>query len=124
MPVKIRLAKKGASRKGSIAMELLSGCVEGFDQQIDIVVEELEVVVHAFFSTDRWQVHDYLRAGVPSNRLRCLEVKIGLDQYHLAVLPPHQLDQFHGMGGCRRNPRPRLHVADHVEAEVFGEVGE
>src|SRR2546425_421278 len=124
MPVKIRLAKKGASRKGRIAMELLSGCAKGFDQQIDIVVEEREVVFHAFFPTDRWQVHDYLRPGFPSNRLRCLEVEIGLDQYPLAVLPPHQLDQFQGMRGCRRNPRPRLDVADHIEAEVFGEVGE
>src|ERR1700680_673539 len=124
MPVNIRLARKGASRKGRIAMGLLLSCAEGLDQQSDIVIEELEVVVHPFFPAYRGQVHHHLRARFPPNRLRRLEVEIRFDQHHLAVLPPHELDYFQGMRWGRRNPWPRLNVADHVESEVFGEVGE
>src|ERR1700676_4197349 len=124
MPVNIRLAKKGASRKGRIAMNLLLSCAEGLDQQSDIVIEELEVVVHAFLPAHRGPVYDHLRAGFPANRLRRLEVEIRLDQHYLAVLPPHELDYFQSVRWGRRNPRPRLNVADYIESEVCGKVGE
>src|SRR3954451_5913710 len=122
MPVNIRLAKNGARRKGRIAIGFLRTRSEGLDQQADVVIKKFEVIVNALLSTHRWEIYNHLSAGFPSNRLRCFEVEIRLDQDHLAVLSFHELDGFQGVRRRGRNPRSRLDVPDHIQSEMFSEV--
>ena len=55
--------------------------------------------------------------------LGCFQVEIQLHHYDLNVIAPHHADQFNRVAGTRRNPGPRFHIADHIQAKVFRKVG-
>ena len=55
--------------------------------------------------------------------LGCFQVEIRLHHNDLNVIAPHHADQFNRVAGARRNPGPRFHIADHIQAKVFRKVG-
>ena len=126
MPVRMRLAAKGAARKlQDVEVHAVTRAPVGLDgghQQLDVVVEELDVVGDLLLAAHRGRQHHHLGAGLPRDGVRRLEVEVGLDQEDLDALPLHLLDEVDGVAGRRRDAGPRLHVADHVQAEAVAEV--
>src|SRR5260370_6838620 len=114
MPVRMRLATKGASRKRKISIEgspELVGGVECLLQFGDGVIEKLEVVGDFFFSPDRWRQNENLAAGLARYGVRCLQIEVWLDHNHLDVLLLHLPDELDGVLRARRNAGPGLNLA-------------
>src|ERR1700674_1332285 len=86
---------------------LRSALLNGVDEQIDIVVEQLEVVRYFLHAADRRRHHEYLRAGLPSDRHRRLQIEVRFDEHQLHVLPLHLVDEVEGVLGCWWNARTR-----------------
>src|SRR6266849_11067680 len=125
MPVRMRLATKGASRKRKISIERSPELVRGVERLLelaDVVIEKPEIVGDFFFSPDRWRQNENLAAGFARYGVRCLQIEVGLDHNHLDVLLLHLPDEFDGVLRARRNAGARLHVANHVEVEMLGEI--
>src|SRR5713226_7360475 len=125
MPVRMRLATKGASRKRKISIERSPELVRGLEcllQFADVVIKKLEVVGDFFFSSHRWRQHQHLAASFARHGVRCLQIEIWLDHNHLDVLLLHLPDEFDGVLRARRNAGPRLNVADHVQVKLFRKV--
>src|SRR4029434_4466278 len=100
MPVRMRLATKGAARKASIAESMSSSVcggadlLEGANQEIDVVVEQLEVVRHFFDSAHRRRHHQHLGSRLPADGGRRLQIEVRLNEYQLHVLSLHLVDQI------------------------------
>src|SRR6266849_3306679 len=125
MPVRMRLATKGASRKRKISIERSPELVRGVEcllQFADVVIKKLEVVGDFFFSPDRWRQHQNLPTGFARHGVRCLQIEVWLDHNHLDVLLLHLPDELDGVLRARRNAGPRLNVADHVQVKLFRKV--
>ena len=61
-----------------------------FDEQVDVVVEQLEVVGHFLDAADRWRhAPGPCAPVVAGDRVRRLEVEVRLDQDELDVLRLH-----------------------------------
>src|SRR3979409_440250 len=124
MPVKIRLARKGASKNGRISIRspycaALLCRLKRFGQQINIVVKQLKIIRNLLFASNGGQVHHYLSASFACDGLWGFEIEIRFHQHDLATFPLHQLNEFDSMARSRRNTRSRLDVANHIEAEVL-----
>src|SRR5260370_17490607 len=115
MPVRMRLATKGASRKRKISIERSPELVRGVEcllQFADVVIKKLEVVGDFFFSPDRWRQHQNLPTGFARHGVPCLQIEVWLDHNHLYLLLLHFPDQLTPVLRARRNAGPRLNVAD------------
>src|SRR5919198_3603633 len=126
IPVRIRLAAKGAARNFRILRSMSLLCSGGLDrvhEELDVVIEELEVVGDLLLASDGGRHDQHFRSGLSRDRVRCLQVEVGLDHDDLHVLALHLLDHVDRVRRRGRDPRPRLDVADDVEAEPLGEVG-
>src|SRR5262249_5255726 len=127
IPVRMRLATNGAARNSSIEVSTLfapSCLLDRFDEQVDVVIEQLEVVGD-FLDPAAAGRHDQdVAADVAGDLLRRLQVEVRLDQDQLHVLPLHVVDQIERVLRRRRNAGPRLDVADDVEAEPLGKIRE
>src|SRR6187455_1903853 len=68
MPVRMRLATKGAARNASIAESMVSSLrlgadfLQRADEQVDVIVEQLEIVGDFLDAADRWRHHEDLGA--------------------------------------------------------------
>src|SRR5262249_39254725 len=125
MPVRIRLATKGAARNERMSRSMASASSHFLDrgeQQVQIVGEELDVVRDLLLAADQRRHDQHLAAGLAGDRVGCLEVEIRLDELQLHVLPLHLGDQLQGMAGGGWYAGTRLDVADDVQAETPGEV--
>src|SRR5260370_17377795 len=125
MPVRMRLATKGASRKRKISIDRSAELVRGVEcllQFADVVIKKLEVVGDFFFSPDRWRQHQNLTTGFARHGVRCLQIEVWLDHNHLDVLLLHLPDELDGVLRARRNAGPRLNVADHFQVKLFPKV--
>src|ERR1700741_3797639 len=123
MPVKIRLAINGHNRNGRISI-VSFGLLESLFDQVDIVIEQLKIICHLLLSAYRREVHEYFGSCRRPNAVRRFQIKIRLDQNEFAILALHQPNQFDGVAGRRWNAGPRLHISDHFEVKMLGEVGE
>src|SRR5437762_14062376 len=110
MPVRMRLATKGAARNESMdesimmsERSLLRRALNRVDEQIDVVVEQLEVVGHFLDASDRRRHHEDFRAGFASDGIRRLQIEIRLDEDDLDVLPLHLVDEIQRVLRRRRN---------------------
>ena len=93
------------------------------DQQVDVVVEQREVVSDFLHAADRGRHHQHLGAGRPADGVGRLQIEVRLDQHQLHVLPFHLVDQIERVLRRRRNARPWLDVADHVEPNRSAKLG-
>src|SRR5215472_17017952 len=95
MPVKIRLAIKGARRNERVSIEsslfVLRECA---DQEIDVVVEKLEVVGDFLVSADRGHEDEHLAAYAAGDRIGRSQVEIGRDEDEFDAFPLHQVDHI------------------------------
>src|SRR4051812_19391738 len=90
MPVRIRLATNGAARNASIDVSstlFRPALLDGVDQQVQVVVEQLEVVRHLFRAPDRRRHDEHFAARAPADRVRRLQVEVRLDEHQLHPLP-------------------------------------
>src|SRR4029453_2291004 len=125
MPAMTRLARNGHLRNSrtavsscmetSVASALRADVLQGTDQQVDVVVEELDVVRNRLFPADRRRHDQHLGARLASDGVRRLLIEIRLHQNHLDVLPLHLLDEIERMPRRRRNPGAWLDIANDVE---------
>src|SRR3989442_885266 len=130
MPVRMRLATKGAARNESMdesimmspSAYLLRGALNRVDQQIDVVVEQLEVVGHFLDASDRRRHHEDFRARFAPDGIRRLQIEIRLDEDDLDVLPLHLVYEIQRVLRRRRDARTRFDIADDVEAEALSEI--
>src|SRR5713101_7690367 len=118
MPVKIKLATKGGSKKARVSfMNSSFDLREGFGQELDVVIEQLEIIVDFLDAAHGRQQDQYLAAHSLSDRVRSPQIKIRLYQNQLDVLALHGIDHFQRVTGRRRNARLRLDVIDHIQPE-------
>src|SRR5216683_370924 len=125
MPVRMRLATKGASRKRKISIERSPESVRGVERLLelaDVVIEKLKVIGDFFFSPDRWRQNENLAASFAADGIGSLKVEVWLDHNHLDVFLLHLPDEFDGVLRTRRDARAGLDVTDHVEVEMLGEI--
>src|SRR5260370_41909202 len=125
MPVRMRLATKGASRKRKIYIERFPELVRGVERLLelaDVVIEKPEIVGDFFFSPDRWRQNENLAAGFARYGVRCLQIEVWLDHNHLDVLLLHLPDELDGVLRARGNAGARLNVAAHVQVKLFPQV--
>src|SRR6266403_1070917 len=126
MPVRMRLATNGASRKRKISIERSPRLVRGVErllQFVYVVVEKLEVVGDLFFSPNRRRQDEHLAARFARNGVGRFQVEVRLDNDDFDLVALHLLDQLDGMLRTRGNTRSRLYIPDNIEVEMFGEVG-
>src|ERR1700681_3706125 len=126
MPVRIRLATKGASRKRKISIEAVSRTlVWGVERLLElayVVIEKLEVVGYLFFSADRRRQDENLSTGFAGHGVGRFQIEVRLDDAELDVVALHLLDQFHSMLRTGRNAGTRLDVTHHVQVKVLRKV--
>src|SRR5450759_3512160 len=124
MPVRIRLAIKGARRNEKVSIDRsLFELGERVDQQVDVVIEELEVVGDFLVSAHGGHQDHHLAAYIGGDRIGRAQVEVGLHKDQLDAFPLHQVDQVERVGGGRRDAGFGLYVIHHVQAEVFAEIG-
>ena len=99
-----------------------AGFLDGIDQQIDIVVEQLEIIGDLFDAADRRRHHEHLGAGFAADRVRGLQVEVGFDKHQLDVRSLHLIDEVERVLRCGRNARLGFDVPDDVEAKAFGKI--
>src|SRR5947207_12539124 len=124
MPLKMRLATKGAARKLRTSISAcFSGTLERACRQVDIVIEEFEVIGHLGNAAYRWQKHDGLAAYRVGDRVRRLGVEVRLDPDHLDILRLHLADQLERVARRGRNAGLGLDITGYFDSEAVGEVG-
>src|SRR5262245_29894560 len=105
-------------------MRLFRGrLLDGFDQQIQIVLKKFEVVGGGFLrASNRWRQDQYFGSGLTSNRTRRIQIKIRLDETELHVHSLHVVDEIESVLGRWWNSGFRFVVTDDRQAEAIGEV--
>src|SRR5258708_189050 len=105
MPVKIKLATKGASKKVRTSMDSSFDLREGFGQELDVVIEQLEIIVDFLDAAHRGKQNQDLAAHGLSDGIRSPQIKIRLYQNQLDVFALHGIDHFQCVTGRRRDAR-------------------
>src|ERR1051325_2813600 len=123
MPVRIRLATKGASRKLNVSISSSFHLCEGGRNQIEIVIEQLEIVRDFLDAADRWQQHQNRAAGGLRNGVRSAQIEIRLYQNQLDVFALHRIDNLQRMARRRRYARLWFNVIDDYQPEALAEIG-
>src|SRR6202140_1635633 len=125
MPVRIRLATKGASRKRKISIERSPELMRGVECLLElayVVIEKLEVVGDFFFPADGRRQDEHLATRIAGDGVRGFQIEVRLDHDDFDVLALHLLDQLDGVLRTRRNAGARLDVTHHVQMEVVRKV--
>src|SRR5207245_6391232 len=114
MPVRIRLATKGASRNRSTSIhppwKSLLRYLERFDQQRQIVIEQLEIVRDFSLASYRGRHDDYLRSCLSGDALRSLGVEVGLHEDQAYLFTFNHVDEFQCMARRGWNSGPWLNL--------------
>src|SRR5437016_12888320 len=120
IPVRMRLATKGASKKTRISIRSLLALfcfVKGLLQLRNIVIKQLEVVGDFLFSAHRRHQHDDPRAGFTGDGVRCFQIEVRFHGDDLDPFAFHQAHQLYRMLRAWGNAWPRLHVTNDVRSE-------
>src|SRR5207244_2128277 len=145
IPVRMRLATKGASKKTRISIRSLLALfcfvkgllqlrmktrisirsllalfcfVKGLLQLRNIVIKQLEVVGDFLFSAHRRHQHDDPRAGFTGDGVRCFQIEVRFHGDDLDPFAFHQAHQLYRMLRAWGNAWPRLHVSNDVEMDM------
>src|SRR5260370_1757685 len=122
MPVRMRLATKGASRKRKISIERSPELVRGVEcllQFADVVIKKLEVVGDFFFSPYRWRQHQNLPTGFARHGVGCLTFEVWLYHNHLDVPLLHLPYSSDVVLWARRNAGPPTPPLHHLSSQYF-----
>src|SRR5216684_8009517 len=124
MPVKIKLATKGGSKKARVSfMNSSFDLREGFAQELDVVIEQLEIIVDFLDPAHRRQQNQNLAAHGVSDGVWSPQIKIWLHHNQLDVFALHGIDHFQRVTGRGRDTWLRFDVVDDIQPEPFAEVG-
>src|SRR5262249_56057473 len=88
----------------------------------DVVVEQLEVIGGFLFAADGWEQHNDLAASVASDRVRCFQVKVGLDGDDFHIVALHLLNELESVLRARRNSGAPLPIANDGGTEMFRKI--
>src|SRR5207253_9819142 len=95
MPVKIKLATKGGSKKARVSfMNSSFDLREGFAQELDVIIEQLKIIVHFLHPAHRRKQNHNLATHRASDGVRSPQIKIRLNQNQLDVFSFHGVDHF------------------------------
>src|SRR5260370_33513217 len=123
MPVKIKLATKGGSKKARVSfMNSSFDLREGFAQELDVVIEQLEIIVDFLDPAHGRQQDQYLAAHGASDGVWSPQIKIRLHHNQLDVFALHGVDHFQCVTGRRRNAWLRFDIINHIQPEPLAEV--
>src|SRR5258706_9899770 len=100
MPVKIKLATKGGSKKARVSfMNSSFDLREGFAQELDVVIEQLKIIIDFLHPAHRRKQNHNLAAHGASDGVRSPQIEIRLHQNQLDVFALHGVDHFQCVTG-------------------------
>src|SRR5258708_34528613 len=118
MPVKIKLATKGGSKKARVSfMNSSFDLREGFAQELDVVIEQLEIIVDFLDPAHGRQQDQYLAPPGVSDGVWSPQINIRLHHNQLDVFSLHGIDHFQRVTGRARDTWLRLDIINHIQSD-------